>query len=227
MPVLLDDLLEIVQTHLNDHGGEFWKDSKQQLIVYVHEAIRDLQLELNIHGVPLVAKQSNPITVLAGASDLGVNQPNDIIEPLVLQEKQHGVAEDYDEMVGPRTFLPLVSQPEAELVWWAWVGGLIKFVSVGASTDRDVVIQYRAGIALPQADDDEWTLGFPNGEMFCAPRAAMYACNSLGDTEGAAKFEGLALTRLQKVIQSNVRTMQRLPIRRRPYRRSRRTQPFR
>src|SRR5438105_2298473 len=132
MPVILDDLLEIVQTHLNDHGGEFWKDNKQQLIIYVHEAIRDLQLELNVHGVPLVAKQSNPITVLAGTSDLGVNQPNDIVEPLVLQEKQHGVVEDYEPMVGPRVFLPLTSQPEAELTWWAWSGGKISFVSVGA-----------------------------------------------------------------------------------------------
>src|SRR5207245_2168408 len=108
MPVLLDDLIDTTLFHLNDQGQNFWK--KEQLIPAIHEAIRDLQIELNIHGIPLVDRQSTPITVLAGASDLGVNQPNDIVEPLVLQEKQHGVVEDYDEMVGPRVFLPLISQ---------------------------------------------------------------------------------------------------------------------
>src|SRR5438477_4128791 len=212
----LDDVLQTAQTYLNDFGQTFLE--KNYLIQLAKEAIRELQLELNVNGVPLISKQSNPITVLIGSSDLGISQPSDIVEPLVLQEKTHGLNEDYVPMTGPRTFLPLLSQPHNNLVYWSWSGGRIWFPSVGALTDRDVIIQYYASIPLPQADDDSYTLDFPNADYFVAAKIAELVCASLDDEGGRIKFAGMAAERLQKIIQSNIRTQQALPVRRLPYR---------
>lgn len=233
-----DDVIQTAQTHLNDFGQKFW--TQDLLFVFLQEAHRDLQLELQKNGIAVIKRKSTSFTLpkVTGATWNGVayngfvtiptptgttttlTLPTDLIEPLECFERQTGdtLGSDWDLMI-PKSFLPEVD-PVFDLVYWAWMNETLNFV--GATQSVDIKFYYNGGIPLPASSED--TMGFLNAESYIAPKLASYAAASVGARAVADRLEKLAMQRLDSLLQYNVNGEQAQPVRRRPYRHGRR--PF-
>lgn len=213
----VQDVLQTASTHMNDWNQTFW--TKEPLINFLREAHRELQVELSLHGIPVLNNVSAILTVPANTKTLSISTtpalPNNVIVPIQLWERATGSTDDFDDMI-QKSWEPEI-QPLSELVYWAWRGENIDFV--GATTSRDVKIYYKGGITLPIADADQ--MGFIFAELYIAPRLAALALRSVGGikSRGYIELSQIASDRLSKVIRMNVKAQQSLPTRRRGYRR--------
>jgi hypothetical protein len=143
-------------------------------------------------------------------------------------------AEDFAAMDGPvedRTFGP-TSQPSGALGMWQWKQD--RFIFPGATVARQLRITYRVSDSLPTSDNG------PLGVDGCLPflkfriaglaltnlapdTAAGFNREALGPNGQAKDLDGL----LGSLIRPQIRTGQRLPIQRKPYRPRRSTGPIR
>lgn len=206
------DALKSARSFLGDDNALTWSDSV--LVPKLAEAHRELVLELELYGIPVTRVTAGPFTVTAGAKDLGLNQPADIVEPTSMLERAVGGAmDDFVSMIE----LPSVPEltPVSNLIYWAWEQEKIKFV--GATQNREVLLKYRKSITAPVLNTAQ--LGFIFAELFIGPRVASLAVPP-GSKEAIA-FEAAARNNLEKIIQMNVVGMQSMPRRRLPYRRGR------
>jgi hypothetical protein len=194
--------------YLNDLAGITWSDSI--LMPLLQEAHGELQQELDINNSSVIKIQTSPIVVPAGSTDLGSNQPTNIISPISMTEGVVGIDPNFMVSMIKVTFLPSVD-PVQELGYWAWLGDVIKFV--GATTDRQVVLRYEASIATPQTLNDP--LGCIFAERFIGPRIAALAYASIGKNND--KIQEIASENLYKIIKNQVLNDQR-PIRHRAFR---------
>ena len=199
---------------LNDFGLTSW--TKERLIVHCFQAHRQLQVKLALNGLPIMKEISAVITVLAGATGLGVNQPANLLEPKTLWERAAGSGETFVQMI-EKGWEPESTQVES-LIYWTWRGDLIKFV--GATSNREVKVRFLGGIDVPEADED--SLGFMFAENYLIPETAALAAGSLGNTEIFAACDAIAERNIDEVIRFNIKGQQGLPTRRKPYRSSRR-----
>jgi hypothetical protein len=221
--------LTTASAHLNDSRGTFWaalygtpptSTAYAALIPFLQEAFRDLQNELFLNGLPVLHKTALLLNFPAGTTALTLTStpalPSDIIVPVTLFERDAGAsAEDFDEMV-EKSWLPEEQQDE-ELTYWQWEGQQINFL--GATTARDLQLNYDAGLPLPALFAD--TLGFTDAEFYIAPKTAAYAAESIDRYKRGETLHAQAESKLSKIIRANVKNQQSLPVRRRPYRRVR------
>ena len=221
MSATVSDVLLTAQTYLNDFSQRMWQ--KSLLIQFLKEAHRELQLELQINGIPVIKKKAAVITVPAvnlstWTGELNLpTQPNDIIEPIECWERRTGDTNEnnWDLMI-QKSWVP-EQQPIEDLVYWNWVGEVIKFL--GATTSNDVKLYYNGGIPIPVSDDD--VMGFINAESYIAPRLAALAAQSIGAQQTYQRLSMIAKERLEQILQYNVLAEQSLVVRRKPYRHSR------
>jgi hypothetical protein len=201
----VDVALKIARTYLGDDRGVKFTDAT--LMPKLQQAHRELQLKLWLNGLPVTKEVSAIFTVPAGAVDLGVNQPTDLIEPQLMKEK--AVGEPISRFIDMTEVneLPDVDQSDS-LRYWCWREEIITLL--GATTTREVRLDYIKGLTIPVLKTDP--IGFILGEAFLGPRTAALA--------GADSNED-AQNRLSEIIAANVRGSQSLPTRRRPYRRFR------
>ena len=200
----VQDALKSARSFLNDDAAITWSDAV--LIPKLQEAHRELVLELELNHIPVVRAVSSIILVPAGSTDLGDNQPADMVEPTDLYERDvGGTMDDFEDMTELAN-LPNVS-PVSSLLYWTWMDERIKFV--GATQDREVLIRYRRRIPTPSVNTDD--LGFLFAELYIGPRVAALA-------SGNDRFTLQARENLEKIIQMNVVGQQSMPIRRLPYR---------
>ena len=204
------------RTLLNDTNQQIWTDAV--LLPYLKEAYHDLLLMLWLNGIPVLREKSASINVTAGI--LTLTLPSDHVEPIWLKERAQGSSEDWIPMTETE-FEPDRNQ-ENTLKYWAWREEAINFV--GATTNRSVLLRYWKSLTDPV--DGTSALGFIFSEFFLGPQTAGYAAGSVGNTTLAAellfikdKNIGIAGTRLDMIIKSNIKGQQNLPARRIPYRR--------
>ena len=221
MSATVSDVLLTAQTYLNDFSQRMWQ--KSLLVQFLKEAHRELQLELQINGIPVIKKKAAVITVPAvnlstwtGEVNLPT-QPNDIIEPIECWERRTGDTNEnnWDLMI-QKSWVP-EQQPIEDLVYWNWVGEVIKFI--GATASNDVKLYYNGGIPIPVSDQD--VMGFINAESYIAPRLAALAAQSIGAQQTYQRLSMIAKERLEQILQYNVLAEQSLVVRRKPYRHSR------
>ena len=205
-------------SYLNDSGQTLWTSAL--LTPFLQEAHREMQLELNVNGLPVIKQQSVAVTV--PAIDLSTwpgyvlmpSQPTNIIEPINCFERPTGdtLNSDWDEMI-QKSFIPN-EEPINDLVYWSWMGE--KIVFLGSLQSNDIKLEYNGGIAIPSASTD--TMGFINAEAYIAPKMAALAADSIGATKTAMKLHDIAQSRLEKILQYNVLAEQGMVTRRKPYR---------
>jgi hypothetical protein len=201
---LLSDALAIARSLLNDDLGMKWSDAI--LIPKAQIAHRELQVELELNSIPVVKSQTAIISVPAGATDLGLTQPADLVEPISIKERDAGgTAEDLVSMTEV-SFIPQASR-SVSLIYWAWIGERITFL--GATTNREVMLRYTKSLTVPRTATD--VLGFVGSELFLGPQIAYLAT-------GEDRFSLQAARALDRLIRVNVKGMQGIMHRRRPYR---------
>ena len=207
------EVLESARTHLNDDASLHWND--QDLMPKLKEAHKELQSKLFRAGVPVIKAVTTVLSVTAGVVDLNgvANYPADIVEPIWLKEREVGQSEkdfvDMDEV----NFIPQIQQ-QMSLMYWCWMGEHI--LLLGATTNREVKMRYNKTITVPTVLTD--TIGFLFGELYMGPRVAALAMISVGNRAAAILLNEEAEGKLETIIGANVKGMQNLPVRRRPYR---------
>ena len=213
-PVTTFQVLESARIHLNDEMALQWPDNR--LLPKFQEAHRELKNELILNGIPVVHEVSVILTVLAGVTDLTTiaNYPADLLIPIWLKERQvGGTAVDFTDMTQVN-FIPDVQQ-EQTLNNWCWIGE--KIITIGALSDREVQIRYDRDLTFPIQVND--TIGVLLGETFLSYRTSALAALSVKDYDQAQALDSIAKANLDNVIAFNVKGLQNLPGRRRPYHR--------
>jgi len=214
-PVTTFQCLESARIHLNDEMGLLWPDNR--LLPKFQEAHRELKNELILNGIPVVHEVSSPIiTVTAGTTDLtlATNYPSDLLIPIWLKERQvGGQLVDFTDMT-QCNFLPDVT-PDETLNNWSWIGE--KIVTNGALTDREIQIRYDKDLTFPIQVND--TIGVLLGETFLSYRTSALAALSVKDYDQATALDAIAKDNLLSIITFNVKGLQNIPGRRRPYHR--------
>jgi len=211
----LKDVIESARTFLNDDSAITWSDAT--LIPKAREAHRELLCKLQASDIPITKETSVAIVVAAGAVNLGVNQPTDMVIPIELFERLSGSSELYSSMTPLRT-VPTSATQSTRLIYWMWAGGTIEFI--GATSDREVKIKYKKSITAPTKMTESYD--FVQAEMYIGPRTASLAL--LGkDKELANSIKSIADSAFADIIQMNIVGAQNLPSRRRGYRRRRKS----
>lgn len=198
------DALNIARSLLNDDAAVQWTDAV--LIPKLQVAHQQLQTKLMLNSIPVTSAESEEITVAIGEVDLGEDQPEDLVEPVDMMEKDVGSPDSSYHPMIEVPFLPKADQTSS-LVYWAWIGGRIRFV--GATTARDVLLRYTKQLTTPTVVSED--LGVALSAAFLGTRVAAL-CG------GDATLHEQANALLEDLLRINVKGMQGLPRRRLPYR---------
>lgn len=207
-------VLESARIHLNDEMGLLWPDNR--LLPKCQEAHRELKNELILNGIPITHEVSAILTVPAGTTDLTTvtNYPSDMLIPIWMKERQVGQQNvDFTDMV-QASFIPNTQQ-EIYLNYWAWIEE--KIILLGALNDVQVELRYMREIAVPVEVNSP--IGVLLGESFLSYRTAALAALSIKDYQQAQALDMIAKDNLLNVITFNVKGLQNIPGRRRPYHR--------
>jgi hypothetical protein len=187
--------LATARTLLNDDNATVWTDPI--LMPKLQEAHRELQTDLWLVGSPVVREVTAPILVPAGATDLGANQPQDLVAPTALKEAESagGAWVDMTEV----SYIPFDVAKTGKLVYWAWRGEKILFL--GSTANRYVVVFYRKLITIPTAATDP--IGIIFGELYLGARTAALAAGSVGNKDVYDAVTALAKANFEKVVAAN------------------------
>lgn len=194
---------------LNDPSQLTWTDTI--LLPYYQKAFRELVEVLEGHSVPMLKEASAAVTVAAGATS--ITSITDIRLPLVLWERASGSTDPFTKM--EETSWEPETEQTNELRYWSWREGSIVFV--GATTDREVKLQYIKTLAAAATINSNVTI--PEGRLFLTSRtAAIAAALGGGNFERAAALDSDAQEALWRVVNISTKSMQALPVRRKGYR---------
>jgi hypothetical protein len=187
--------LATARTLLNDDNATVWTDPI--LLPKLQEAHRELQTDLWLVGSPVVREVTIPILVSQGNTDLGANQPLDLVSPTALKEAESadGTWVDMTEV----NYIPFDVAKTSKLVYWAWRGEKIRFL--GATANRYVVVFYRKLITVPATATDP--IGIIFGELYLGARTAALAAGSVGNKDVYDTVTALAKANFEKVVAAN------------------------
>lgn len=216
---LLGDVFKRARAILNDDESNNWTDYK--LITKAVIAFEELEAELILAGIPIIHAISTILTVPAMTSDdinldlsTVVGYPNDIIIPIWLKERLVGQQnQDFVDMVEV-DFIPNIAI-DVYLHYWSWFQNTIMLR--GALNATQVEIRYQRYLPTPGVNTDSVLV--PLGQLFLANRVAALAAYSVGDRQRWQDLSATATMNLDRIIDMNIKELQDLPAKRRPYHR--------
>ncbi len=196
------------------------------MLPYLNMAIDSLMEEMEASDMSPTSVQTTFITVAVGENQITPNEsatlphyPTDLIEIQQLSERLSGSVSSFYPMTRRDGGLNYRSATES-LIEWAWQNQIIKFVTTGATTAREVKLDYIA-IALAQATDENTVLGMINAKSYLAFKGAAFCAMFIGENETrASALEGQADEALQNAMGISAKGRQQIFTRRRPFRSS-------
>ena len=224
----LSDSYRQARTLLNDDDAANWPDYRLHSKAII--AFEELEAELISVGIPIIESVSTIITVPALAAPVQVppitqddsnldlslvpGYPTDMILPIWMKERQVGEMNTYFVDMVEVDFIPNVSL-DIYLHYWCWIGN--KIMLRGAYNSTQVQLRYQKYLAVPEINTD--SLIVPLGQLFIAPRIAALAYFSLGMTDKFESLNNMAQMNLGRILDMNVKELQDIPSKRRPYHR--------
>lgn len=210
MPTLASESLIEAQALLHDSSGVLYTNAK--LIPLMQKAYRELQLKMQLNGLPVMKEKSTVITVSAGTTRLGdgAGLPADFVLPIDLEERAPGSTELWSPMT-ELAWEPNLS-PGPSLVYWNFREEEVKFL--GATADREVRMTYQKG--LTRITSDQTPIAILNSTTYLASRTAAIAAYVLGENPTRSEaLNGDAGQAMHELIALLVKRQQGLPVRRR------------
>lgn len=208
MSILLD-AIKITRALLNDDDGLTWAD--HLVIPKVAQAWGEMLARFQLNGVPVVKEvTSNPILITAGTVTVVV--PADMQYPIKLDEYGVNETKDYAIPMTQQDFIPNLQQ-ENTLRYWCWTGQTLRLL--GATVDRNVLLYYISSLVAPKRLND--TLTINQSELWLGPRVAALILASTGNAQQMNIANALAEDNFSTILRANVKRMQNLPVRRRPF----------
>ncbi len=204
------EILASARTHLNDDQGYRWQDNI--LLPKLKEAQRELNLKMQLAGIPMFDELTVVMTVPANATDgqevdltTVTDYPTDIAEPIWLRERAVGQTDvDFSDM-DEKNYIPKLVKT-TKLRYWCWRKQ--KIYVAGATVDVEVQLQYKRKLTIVSKLSDEIEPFF--AESYLSYRTAYLA--SKDDTLKAAADENMDL-----ILRYNIKGMQNMPVRNRGY----------
>lgn len=208
-----------VRVLLNDEEATNWTDVKIRKKVAM--AFEELEAELVLAGIPIIQSVSTIMTVpIMNIDDNNLDlstvsgYPTDMILPIWLKERQVGeMNRDFVDMV-ECDFIPNVDI-QITLSYWCWIDGTI--LVRGCLNETQVQLRYQRLLTVPELNTD--SIIVPLGQLFLAYRVASLCAESINDTARADRWRQTASVNLDKIMRMNIRQLQDLPAKRRPYHR--------
>jgi hypothetical protein len=201
-------ILDKAAVLLNDQLKKTW--THDVLLPHLVDSFDALVQELESVGAPVVKEVSSVLPVLAGATTLAV--PADLVEVITLSERTRNSSEDFFPMY-EKDWIPDIPKTEF-LRYWQWREQILNLV--GALGDREVKIQYIKSLADITTENS--AIDVINSTRFLQYNTAALAAGFRGENAERAKFLfGIAQAAVDKLKREACKSLQGLPIRRRPY----------
>ena len=215
----LSDVFKQARTLLNDDDATNWPDYRLKTKAIV--AFEELEAELIVAGIPIINAVSVIITVPAQTIDddtldlsTVTGYPTDMILPIEMKERQ---IEDkncaFVDMVEV-DFIPNIDI-DVFLHYWCWYQNTI--ILRGALNSTQVQLRYQRYLPVPDVNTD--SLIVPLGQLFIANRVAALAYQSMGNRQMCLDLSATASLNLNRILDMNIKELQDLPAKRRPYHR--------
>jgi hypothetical protein len=215
----LSDVFKQARTLLNDDDATNWPDYRLKTKAIV--AFEELEAELIVAGIPIINAVSVIITVPAQTIDddtldlsTVTGYPTDMILPIEMKERQ---IEDknwaFVDMVEV-DFIPNIDI-DVFLHYWCWYQNTI--ILRGALNPTQVQLRYQRYLPVPHVNTD--SLIVPLGQLFIANRVAALAYQSMGNRQMWLDLSATASLNLNRILDMNIKELQDLPAKRRPYHR--------
>ena len=215
----LSDVFKQARTLLNDDDATNWPDYRLHSKAIV--AFEELEAELIIAGIPIIQSISAIINVPSMTIDDSqldlstvTGYPTDMILPIWVKERQVGqMNQDFIDMVEV-DFIPNIDL-DVYLHYWCWQKNTI-FLR-GCLNATQVQLRYQRYLPVPKVNTD--SLIIPLGQLFIANRVAALAYQSAGDRQMWLDLTEIATLNLNRILDMNIRELQDMPAKRRPYHR--------
>lgn len=220
----LSDVFKQARTLLNDDDAANWPDYRLHSKAIV--AFEELEAELIVAGIPIIQAVSLVIDVPAYIFPVPANQtpyldlstivgyPDDMILPIWMKERQLGQwNQDFVDMVEV-DFLPNIDL-DVYLHYWCWYQNTI--LLLGALNPTQVQLRYQRYLPIPRVNTD--SIIVPLGQLFIANRVAALAYWSVGNRQAYMDLTQTAERNLGRILDMNIKELQDLPAKRRPYHR--------
>jgi hypothetical protein len=215
----LSDAYKQARTLLDDDEANNWPDYKLRTKAIV--AFEELEAELIVAGIPIIHALSSIITVPAqDIDDDNLNMstvsgyPTDMILPIWMKERQLGeMNRDFVDMVEV-DFIPNIDL-DIYLHYWCWYQNTIMLR--GALNSVQVELRYQRYLPLPEVNTD--SLIVPLGQLYIGNRIAALAFRSMGNSQMYMDLTNDARTNLNRILDMNIKELQDMPAKRRPYHR--------
>lgn len=205
-----------VRPLLNDQVGAVFTDDV--IMPYFKMAYEHLRLECEDNNIPFTNLTSDPITVVAGVTNIGGDNgpalPRDLVEIIEMYERTSGTNNDYMRM-RKLNFLPKTSVLTEFLEVYTWQGQVVKLL--GANSDIQVKFDY-VGDSFINISGVNNQIALFNAKQFLGFRTAALCAQFIGENPDRAQVlneeAGNALQSLESIA---VKNQQNNPIRRRPF----------
>lgn len=231
----ISDAYNQARTLLNDDEGTNWNDYRLHTKAIM--AFEELEAELIVAGIPIIQSVSQilnvPASVNPEAPDIQIpqnqnnpdvfytfdlstvpNYPQDMILPIWMKERQLGQCnQDFVDMV-ECDFIPNIDL-DVYLHYWSWQGNTI--LLRGALNPTQVQLRYQKYLNVPNVNTD--SLIVPLGQLYLGNRIAALAYQSVGNRQMWLDLTDVANTNLNRILDMNIKILQDLPAKRRPYHR--------
>jgi hypothetical protein len=215
----LSDVFKQARTLLNDDDATNWPDYRLKTKAIV--AFEELEAELIVAGIPIINSVSVIITVPAQTIDddtldlsTVTGYPTDMILPIEMKERQIGDKNcAFVDMVEV-DFIPNIDI-DVFLHYWCWYQNTI--ILRGALNSTQVQLRYQRYLPVPDVNTD--SLIVPLGQLFIANRVAALAYQSMGNRQMWLDLSDIAKVNLNRILDMNIKELQDLPAKRRPYHR--------
>jgi hypothetical protein len=229
----LSDAYRQARTLLNDDEAVNWPDYRLHTKAII--AFEELEAELIVAGIPIIqsvsqvlnvpltsvpeyhqqpGNQDEPNTTYTFDLSTVPNYPQDMILPIWMKERQVGQRDaDFVDMIEV-DFIPNIDL-DIYLHYWCWQGN--KILLRGALCQTQVQLRYQKYLTVPNINTDSVIV--PLGQMYLGNRIAALAYQSSGNRQMWEDLSSIANVNLARILDMNIKELQDLPAKRRPYHR--------
>lgn len=191
---------------------------------YLNMAIDELSESLEeSNSMPTNRVTSQYITILVGANRITPiedptppHYPSDLIEIQEIGERLKG--SDDTPILMTRVELLKESPPQAALMFWCWRDRNIQFNTYGATTPREIRLDYIAQPIQPAISENS-SIGIINARSYLGYKTAALCAMFIGENEARAEvLETQANKALERLTGINNKGKQQIMTRHRPFR---------
>lgn len=215
-------VLDAAAVLMNDQAKAVYTNAV--VLPYLKIALKDLQMEYEINNIPVTNETDDEVVVEIGinvVNEFGGDPPNypeDLVEIQQIWERLDGSEDPYIPL-DKFEFLPhnLEGVALPSLSYWSWQDEKIKFNPLGATSDRQLKIDYIKSLFAGVTTADS-AISVINSENFLSYRTAALCASFIGENPTRSQeLNAEARISLDQALGISNKGRQAITTRRRPF----------